>query len=52
MSTNQTMGKEKKSAPVKVEFGPGRQLGVAGPNGSYIEKSLDRWKLRGSGYLK
>ncbi len=39
-------GKKKK---VKVEFGADRPAGVAGPEASYIDKSLDRWRLRGNG---
>ncbi|MCB2189470.1 MAG: acetyl-CoA decarbonylase/synthase complex subunit delta [Deltaproteobacteria bacterium] len=35
-----------------VEYGEYRAAGVAGPEASYIERSLARWHLRGDGYLK
>ncbi|MCB2189471.1 MAG: hypothetical protein KQJ78_23885 [Deltaproteobacteria bacterium] len=34
------------------EYGQGREAGMAGPQAQFIEKSLQRWKLRGDGYLK
>ena len=36
----------------KPEFGPDRQPGVAGPQADYIIRSLERWRLRGSGVVK
>ncbi len=41
-------------APEKqqVEFGKGREPGVAGPDGVYILRSLARWRMRGEGVLK
>ncbi|MFH2127256.1 MAG: hypothetical protein ABIK12_12125 [Pseudomonadota bacterium] len=33
------------------EDGEPRPVGVAGPNASYVEKSLQRWRLRGDGVL-
>ncbi|MFZ5585568.1 MAG: acetyl-CoA synthase, partial [Thermodesulfobacteriota bacterium] len=32
--------------------GKGREPGTAGPDASFIYKSLDRWSLRGPGHLK
>ena len=42
-------GSQPKAKKVKPEFGPDRAYGVAGPEGSYVEKSLSRWRLRGDG---
>jgi len=38
--------------PEGVEFGKGREPGVAGPDGVYILRSLARWRMRGEGVLK
>ncbi|MEW5913583.1 MAG: acetyl-CoA synthase, partial [Thermodesulfobacteriota bacterium] len=35
-----------------VEYGPGREAGVAGPEAVFIVKSLARWRLRGAGLLR
>lgn len=37
---------------LELEPGPDRQTGIAGPNGMYVTQSLERWQLRGDGYLK
>ena len=36
----------------KIEFGPKREPGTAGPEAVFITRSLDRWRLRGSGVTK
>jgi hypothetical protein len=41
-----------KPKEVKMEFGPDRPEGVAGPEAVYITRSVDRWRLRGSGVTK
>ena len=41
--------KAKAAKKPKVEYGEPRPQGVAGPNASYVEKSLNRWRLRGNG---
>ncbi len=35
-----------------VEYGKDRQSGIAGPDAAYILFTLERWSLRGPGYLK
>jgi len=35
-----------------VEYGKDREAGVAGSDGIYIIRSLERWSLRGPGYLR
>lgn len=35
-----------------VEYGKGPEPGMAGPEGIYIIRALERWKLRGDGILK
>jgi hypothetical protein len=42
----------KKSKKPAYEPGPNREPGTAGPKADYIEKSLDRWKMRGDGYKR
>ncbi len=37
---------------IKEEYGSPRPEGVAGPNASYVEKSLNRWRARGNGLLR
>ncbi len=47
--------KEAKSAPSRnqqVTFGQPRPQGTAGPDASYIVSAVNRWRLRGDGYLK
>lgn len=39
------------SSQAQVKYGQGRQPGFAGPDASYILKSVQRWRLRGDGYL-
>jgi acetyl-CoA decarbonylase/synthase complex subunit delta len=34
-----------------VEYGEYRAVGVAGPEAAFIENTLNRWRLRGDGYL-
>jgi acetyl-CoA decarbonylase/synthase complex subunit delta len=49
------MAEMEKAAPAGkegVEFGEPRPEGVAGPEASYILRSLERWRLRGEGVLK
>jgi acetyl-CoA decarbonylase/synthase complex subunit delta len=49
------MAEMDKTAPAGkegVEFGEPRPEGVAGPEASYILRSLERWRLRGEGVLK
>ena len=43
--------KAKAAKKPKEEYGEPRPVGVAGPNASYVEKSLQRWRLRGDGVL-
>ncbi len=38
--------------PEGVEFGKGREPGVAGPDGIYILRTLERWRMRGEGVIK
>jgi acetyl-CoA decarbonylase/synthase complex subunit delta len=45
-------GKKQKSKKVKPEYGKGRAPGTAGPEATYIMRSLDRWRLRGDGVMK
>jgi len=47
-ATGSKGGKKKE----KVEFGAPRPQGVAGPEASYIDKTLTRWRLRGSGVMR
>ena len=35
-----------------LEPGPGREVGTAGKDAVYIERTLSRWQLRGDGTLK
>ncbi len=48
------MSEEQELYEDELEFEPGphRQAGTAGPDGAYIIQSLNRWQLRGDGYLK
>ncbi|MBU1154335.1 MAG: hypothetical protein K9K65_19105 [Desulfarculaceae bacterium] len=43
--------KAKAAKKPKEEYGEPRPVGVAGPDASYVEKSLNRWRLRGDGVL-
>ncbi|MEJ5378013.1 MAG: acetyl-CoA decarbonylase/synthase complex subunit delta [bacterium] len=36
----------------EVQFGKGPEPGTAGPDGLYILRQLDRWRLRGEGILR
>jgi len=40
------------SSQAQVRYGKGRKPGFAGPEASYILKSVQRWRLRGDGYLE
>ncbi|MBU1275349.1 MAG: hypothetical protein KJ720_08230 [Proteobacteria bacterium] len=44
--------KAKASKKPKEEYGEPRPQGVAGPDASYVEKTLNRWRLRGNGVLR
>ncbi|MEW5913588.1 MAG: hypothetical protein AB1814_13590 [Thermodesulfobacteriota bacterium] len=35
-----------------VEYGEPRPEGVAGPDAAYVQKSLQRWRLRGPGIMR
>ncbi len=35
-----------------VEFGKGREPGVAGPEAIYILRSVERWRMRGEGVIR
>ncbi len=52
---SQTQGQQLDGAPAsgeqEIQFGKGREPGVAGPDAEYIIRSLDRWRLRGDGIL-
>ena len=40
------------SGEQQVEFGKGREPGVAGPEAIYILRSVERWRMRGEGVVK
>jgi acetyl-CoA decarbonylase/synthase complex subunit delta len=41
-----------KEEKVDLEYGKGPEPGTAGPDGVYITRALERWRLRGAGILK
>jgi acetyl-CoA decarbonylase/synthase complex subunit delta len=43
---------EESEEAADVEYGKGREAGVAGPEADYIMRTLQRWRLRGDGVLK
>ena len=52
---SQTQGQQLDGAQAggeqEIQFGQGREPGVAGPEAEYILRSLERWRLRGDGIL-
>ena len=37
---------------LEAEYGQDREPGIAGPDAAYIVRNVERWRLRGEGYLK